>query len=108
MPAHDLNSDRQAIIDKATEPWGVKVEVVEIKDAEVPESVQRTMARGCDVSAERRSSTPRATSKHPTSPRCLDLRGCHERTLTTTSSETGVSPRRHVRSPVGLPWSSRG
>ena len=29
MPAHGLNSDRQAIIDKATEPWGVKIEVVE-------------------------------------------------------------------------------
>ena len=35
----DLNSDLRTIIEKQTEPWGVQVRVVEIKDVEIPESM---------------------------------------------------------------------
>jgi regulator of protease activity HflC (stomatin/prohibitin superfamily) len=51
----DLNSDLRTIIDKQTEPWGVDVRVVEIKDVEIPESMQRAMAREAEAERERRA-----------------------------------------------------
>jgi regulator of protease activity HflC (stomatin/prohibitin superfamily) len=51
----DLNSDLRAIIEKMTEPWGVQVRVVEIKDVEIPESMQRAMAREAEAERERRA-----------------------------------------------------
>src|SRR5215203_5620272 len=40
-----LNEELQKIIDESTEPWGIKVTAVEIKDVEIPEQMQRAMAR---------------------------------------------------------------
>lgn len=51
----DLNNDLRTIIDKQTEPWGVQVHVVEIKDVEIPESMQRAMAREAEAERERRA-----------------------------------------------------
>src|ERR671919_2103567 len=50
-----LNEDLQKIIDEQTEPWGVKVSVVEIKDVEIPEQMQRAMARQAEAERERRA-----------------------------------------------------
>jgi SPFH domain/Band 7 family protein len=50
-----LNEDLQKIIDDQTEPWGVKVTVVEIKDVEIPEAMQRAMARPAEAERERRA-----------------------------------------------------
>ena len=50
-----LNADLRDIIEKLTEPWGVEVSVVEIKDVEIPEQMQRAMARGADAERERRA-----------------------------------------------------
>lgn len=51
----DLNSDLRTIIEKQTESWGVEVRVVEIKDVEIPESMQRAMAREAEAERERRA-----------------------------------------------------
>ncbi len=51
----DLNSDLRTIIEKQTQPWGVEVRVVEIKDVEIPESMQRAMAREAEAERERRA-----------------------------------------------------
>ncbi|MGH3561034.1 MAG: slipin family protein [Mycobacterium sp.] len=51
----DLNSDLRTIIEKQTELWGVQVRVVEIKDVEIPESMQRAMAREAEAERERRA-----------------------------------------------------
>jgi regulator of protease activity HflC (stomatin/prohibitin superfamily) len=51
----DLNSDLRTVIEKQTEPWGVQVRVVEIKDVEIPESMQRAMAREAEAERERRA-----------------------------------------------------
>ncbi|MCV7257532.1 slipin family protein [Mycobacterium shimoidei] len=51
----DLNNDLRAIIEKQTQPWGVEVRVVEIKDVEIPESMQRAMAREAEAERERRA-----------------------------------------------------
>jgi regulator of protease activity HflC (stomatin/prohibitin superfamily) len=50
-----LNEELQKIIDEQTEPWGVKVSTVEIKDVEIPEAMQRAMARQAQAERERRA-----------------------------------------------------
>ena len=50
-----LNDVLQKIIDEQTEPWGVKVTTVEIKDVEIPEQMQRAMARQAEAERERRA-----------------------------------------------------
>ena len=50
-----INTSLQQIIDEQTEPWGVKVTVVELKDLELPESMQRAMAKQAEAERERRA-----------------------------------------------------
>ena len=51
----DLNEDLARTIAAQTQPWGVQVEVVEIKDVEIPEAMQRAMAREAEAERERRA-----------------------------------------------------
>jgi regulator of protease activity HflC (stomatin/prohibitin superfamily) len=51
----DLNEDLARTIAAQTEPWGVHVAVVEIKDVEIPEAMQRAMAREAEAERERRA-----------------------------------------------------
>ena len=50
-----LNENLQHIIDDQTEPWGIKVTTVEIKDVEIPASMQHAMARQAEAERERRA-----------------------------------------------------
>ena len=50
-----LNADLQKIIDDQTEPWGIKVTTVEIRDVEIPQSMQRAIARQAEAERERRA-----------------------------------------------------
>ncbi|NDJ52708.1 MAG: slipin family protein [Chloroflexi bacterium] len=50
-----INERLAQIIDEATEPWGVKVSVVEVKDVELPQSMQRAMARQAEAEREKRA-----------------------------------------------------
>ena len=50
-----LNIDLQQIIDEQTEPWGVKVSTVEVKDVELPAEMQRAIARQAEAERERRA-----------------------------------------------------
>jgi len=50
-----INSRLQEIIDEATDPWGIKVSAVEVKDVEVPKQMQRAMARQAEAERERRA-----------------------------------------------------
>jgi regulator of protease activity HflC (stomatin/prohibitin superfamily) len=50
-----INEQLQKIIDEQTEPWGVKVSVVEVKDVEIPQNMQRAMARQAESERERRA-----------------------------------------------------
>jgi regulator of protease activity HflC (stomatin/prohibitin superfamily) len=50
-----LNQELQSIIDEHTDPWGVKVSTVEIKDVELPESMRRSMAAQAEAERERRA-----------------------------------------------------
>jgi regulator of protease activity HflC (stomatin/prohibitin superfamily) len=50
-----LNLQIQEILDKATDPWGIKVSTVEIKDVDLPVEMRRAMARQAEAERERRS-----------------------------------------------------
>jgi regulator of protease activity HflC (stomatin/prohibitin superfamily) len=50
-----INQKLQQIIDEQTEPWGVKVTIVEIKDVELPQSMQRAMAKQAEAEREKRA-----------------------------------------------------
>jgi regulator of protease activity HflC (stomatin/prohibitin superfamily) len=50
-----LNVELQQIIDEQTEPWGVKVSTVEVKDVELPADMQRAIARQAEAERERRA-----------------------------------------------------
>lgn len=50
-----INQQLAKIIDDQTEPWGIKVSVVEVKDVELPQSMQRAMARQAEAEREKRA-----------------------------------------------------
>ncbi|HPZ09822.1 MAG TPA: slipin family protein [Candidatus Eremiobacteraeota bacterium] len=50
-----INQELQRIIDEQTEPWGVKVSNVEVKDVELPQSMQRAMAKQAEAEREKRA-----------------------------------------------------
>ena len=50
-----INQRLQQIIDEGTEPWGVKVSLVEVRDVELPASMQRAMAAQAEAERERRA-----------------------------------------------------
>jgi regulator of protease activity HflC (stomatin/prohibitin superfamily) len=50
-----INGILQGIIDESTAPWGIKVSIVEVKDVEIPSTMQRAMARQAEAERERRA-----------------------------------------------------
>jgi len=50
-----INERLQSIVDQQTDPWGVKVSVVEMKEIEIPDTMKRAMARQAEVERERRA-----------------------------------------------------
>ena len=61
--AHDM----QVSLDEATEPWGVYVERVEVKDVRVPEQLQRAMAAEAEAAREARAKVIAAEGEHKSS-----------------------------------------
>ena len=50
-----INIELQQIIDERTDPWGIKVSAVEVKELELPEGMKRAMARQAEAERERRA-----------------------------------------------------
>jgi regulator of protease activity HflC (stomatin/prohibitin superfamily) len=72
-----INTILQQIIDEATSPWGIKVSIVEIKDVEIPQGMQRAMARQAEAERERRVASERlkdAANVISVNPTALQLR----------------------------------
>jgi regulator of protease activity HflC (stomatin/prohibitin superfamily) len=67
-----LNESLQTIIDEQTEPWGVKVTTVEIKDVGIPQGMQRAMARQAEAERERRAKVINAEGEFQASERLFD------------------------------------
>ena len=67
-----INSILQEIIDGATGPWGIKVSIVEVKDVEIPSSMQRAMARQAEAERERRAKVINAEGEYEAAERLKD------------------------------------
>jgi regulator of protease activity HflC (stomatin/prohibitin superfamily) len=67
-----INAILQEIIDEATAPWGIKVSIVEVKDVEIPSSMQRAMARQAEAERERRAKVIAAEGEFQASERLKD------------------------------------
>jgi regulator of protease activity HflC (stomatin/prohibitin superfamily) len=65
----EINEQLQHIIDEQTDPWGVKVSVVEVKDVEIPQQMQRAMARQAESERERRAKIIAAEGEYQASER---------------------------------------
>ena len=64
-----INEELQSIIDEQTDPWGIKVSVVEVKDVEIPQQMQRAMARQAESERERRAKIIAAEGEYQASQR---------------------------------------
>jgi len=67
-----INTILQEIIDEQTAPWGIKVSIVEVKDVEIPSSMQRAMARQAEAERERRAKVINAEGEFQASERLRD------------------------------------
>ncbi|HWB70577.1 MAG TPA: slipin family protein [Egibacteraceae bacterium] len=67
-----LNAELQRIVDDLTEPWGVKVELVEIKDVNLPAEIQRAMARQAEAERDRRAKIINAEGEYQASEKLAD------------------------------------
>jgi regulator of protease activity HflC (stomatin/prohibitin superfamily) len=67
-----INAILQRIIDETTAPWGVKVSIVEVKDVEIPQGMQRAMARQAEAERERRAKVIAAEGEFQASERLKD------------------------------------
>ena len=67
-----INADLQRIIDQQTEPWGVKVTAVEVKNVDLPQEMQRAIARQAEAERERRAKIIHAEGEFEASQRLAD------------------------------------
>ncbi|HLB28760.1 MAG TPA: slipin family protein [Dehalococcoidia bacterium] len=67
-----INQRLQHIIDEATEPWGIKVTMVEVKDAELPDNMMRAMARQAEAERERRAKIIHAEGEYQAAERLAE------------------------------------
>jgi len=104
-----INAILQGIIDESTAPWGVKVSIVEVKDVEIPSSMQRAMARQAEAERERRAKIINAEGEFQAAERLKEAAGVmseqpvslqlrHLQTLL----ELGSSPSTTIVFPVDL------
>jgi regulator of protease activity HflC (stomatin/prohibitin superfamily) len=104
-----LNEDLQQIIDEQTGPWGVKVTTVEIKDVEIPQDMQRSMARQAQAERERRAKVINAEGEFQAAQRLLEAAQVISQNPATmqlrylqTLSEIGVDKNSTVVFPLPL------
>lgn len=67
-----INQRLQQIIDEQTEPWGIKVSIVEIKDVELPQTMQRAMAKQAEAEREKRAKVIHAEGEFQASQKLLE------------------------------------
>jgi regulator of protease activity HflC (stomatin/prohibitin superfamily) len=68
----EINIELQRIIDTQTEPWGVKVSAVEVKNVDLPQEMQRAIARQAEAERERRSKVIHAEGEYQAAQRLSD------------------------------------
>jgi regulator of protease activity HflC (stomatin/prohibitin superfamily) len=105
----ELNDELQKIIDDQTEPWGVKVTTVEIKDVGVPSAMQRAMARQAEAERERRAKVINAEGEFQAAARLSEAADVISQNPTTiqlrylqTLSEIGTNQNSTIVFPIDL------
>jgi regulator of protease activity HflC (stomatin/prohibitin superfamily) len=105
----ELNEELQKIIDDQTEPWGIKVTTVEIKDVGVPQPMQRAMARQAEAERERRAKVINAEGAFQASARLAEAADVISKNPTTiqlrylqTLSEIGINQNSTIVFPIDL------
>lgn len=68
----EINTELQRIIDTQTEPWGVKVSAVEVKNVDLPQEMQRAIARQAEAERERRSKVIHSEGEYQAAQRLAD------------------------------------
>ncbi|MBI5676475.1 MAG: slipin family protein [Nitrospirae bacterium] len=68
----ELNSQLQKIIDEQTEPWGIKVSTVEVKNVDLPQEMQRAIAKQAEAERERRAKVIHADGEFQASQKLAD------------------------------------
>ncbi|MGQ0810637.1 MAG: slipin family protein [Nitrospiraceae bacterium] len=68
----DINAQLQRILDQQTEPWGVKVTAVEVKNVDLPQEMQRAIARQAEAERERRAKVIHAEGEFQAAQRLAD------------------------------------
>jgi regulator of protease activity HflC (stomatin/prohibitin superfamily) len=71
----EINHKLQQIIDEQTEPWGIKVSIVEVKDVELPDSMKRAMARQAEAEREKRAKIIHAEGEFNAAQQLMDAAG---------------------------------
>ena len=70
-----INTQLQSILDKHTDPWGIKVTTVEVKHIDLPEEMQRSMARQAEAERERRAKIINAEGEYQAAARLAEAAG---------------------------------
>jgi regulator of protease activity HflC (stomatin/prohibitin superfamily) len=78
-----LNSRLQTIIDEHTDPWGIKVSMVEIKHVDLPQEMQRAMAKQAEAERERRAKIIHAEGENQASVKLLEAANTMSKNPTT-------------------------
>src|SRR5487761_199795 len=110
-----INLRLQTIIDEQTEPWGIKVSLVEVKDVELPPGMQRAMARQAEAERERRAKVINADGEFQASQRLAEAGRVLSEVPTTmqlrflqTLTEVLSSPNNNTVIAFPLPLDVRG
>jgi regulator of protease activity HflC (stomatin/prohibitin superfamily) len=67
-----LNEKLQAVVDEGTNPWGIKVSMVEVKDVQLPQTMQRAMAAQAEAERERRAKVVHAEGEYQAAEKLAD------------------------------------
>jgi regulator of protease activity HflC (stomatin/prohibitin superfamily) len=70
-----INTQLQNILDKHTDPWGIKVTTVEVKHIDLPQEMQRAMAKQAEAERERRAKVINAEGEYQAATRLADAAG---------------------------------
>jgi regulator of protease activity HflC (stomatin/prohibitin superfamily) len=102
----ELNDNLRRIIDEQTEPWGIKVTTVEIKDVEIPERMQHAMARQAEAERERRAKVINAEGEFQAAGRlsdAADVIGRHPVTIQLRYLQTLIEVSNNQSSTIVFP-----
>ena len=77
----ELNKNLQTILDNATDPWGIKVSSVTIRDVSIPDSMLRALAKQAEAEREKRSRIIIADGEFQASKQMTETTKLYEQTL---------------------------